>query len=547
MTACFRAIVVLTCWAGLLAAADEPQLVKLPEKLGTNVMESSPLWHRGRLLMFHSHRVDVPKPDLSRMYLFLADPESGKELARFGQRHSLGSALVEGDTIHAFAAWHSDDDWFHDIYHFWSDDLKTWHRELAIAREGGEHLLNSSVCRDEHGYLMAYESDKPVAFCFKFARSKDLRRWEKIPGLVFTGEKREYSACPVVRYFKPYYYVIYLHAAIPGHNGWVSFLARSQDLAVWELSPKNPILEAGEGEGNNNSDVDLIEIGGKTYVYYVTGDQQTWGDLKRAVYPGPMKEFFASYFPEGVKPVRVSAEENDGGYIFEHNERKSEEMAAARARIPPVRVPLPANRLARLPATMKRLREGPSLRIVMLGDSIVNDTARSCWHELVAGHYPKCRVTRVVSVRGGTGCWFYKQPGKIQKYVLQHRPDLVVIGGISQRHDVASIRECLHQIRAASPCEFLLMTGPFGAANPLEGDDWRKRLDGGKDEQYAAELRALADEFGAEFFDLQLAWGEYVRQAGKPLEFFKRDAVHANAEGEAVLARILEAYFLPPR
>jgi len=63
----------------------------------------------------------------------------------------------------------------------------------------------------------------------------------------------------------------------------------------------------------------------------------------------------------------------------------------------------------------------------------------------------------------------------------------------------------MRQIRAASPCEFFLMTGPFGSANPLSGDDWRKKLDGGKDEKYAAELKALADEFHAEFFDLQLA------------------------------------------
>jgi hypothetical protein len=253
--------------AGAGPAAEPPQrtLVKLPEKIGTNVMESTPLVYGGKLLMFHSHRVDTPKSDLGQMYLFLADPATGKELARFGQRHSLGSALVVGDTIHVFAAYHSDSDWFHDIHHFWSSDLKNWHRELAIARQG-EHLLNSSVCRDEQGYTMAYESDKPVAFCFKFARSGDLRNWEKIPGLAFTGEKREYSACPVIRYVKPYYYVIYLHAAIPGHNGWVSFLARSKDLVTWQLSPKNPILEAGEGEGRNNSDVDLIEFGGKTYV-----------------------------------------------------------------------------------------------------------------------------------------------------------------------------------------------------------------------------------------------------------------------------------------
>ncbi|MCR4413338.1 MAG: SGNH/GDSL hydrolase family protein [Thermoguttaceae bacterium] len=244
--------------------------------------------------------------------------------------------------------------------------------------------------------------------------------------------------------------------------------------------------------------------------------------------------------------VSLPAEE-DGGYIFEHNERKPEEMAAARARIPPVNVELPPDRLKRLPETMKRLREGGTLRIVMLGDSIINDTARSCWHELVARHYPKCRIVRVVSVRGGTGCWFYKQPGKIERYVLNQRPDLVIIGGISHNYDVESIRECLKQIRAASKCEFFLMTGPFGAADPLSGEDWRQRAGGGKDEKYAAELKALADEFGAEFLDMQLVWGQYIRGAKKPLDFFKRDPVHANAEGEAVLARILEQYFTPGR
>lgn len=300
--------VALAATASIAAEKGQRKLMKLPEKIGQNVMESTPLAYRGKLLMFHSHRVDVPKPDLSKMYLFLEDPATGKELARFGERHSLGSALVVGDTIHVFAAYHSDNDWFHDIHHFWSSDLKHWQREPAILREG-EHLLNSSVCRDEQGYLMACESDKPVAFCFKFARSADLRTWEKIPGLAFTGQKREYSACPVIRYFKPYYYVIYLHAAISGHNGWVSFLARSKDLATWQLSPANPILEAGEGEGCNNSDVDLIEIDGKTYVYYCTGDQKTWGDLKRAVYAGPMAEFFESYFPAGAKTIEVSARE----------------------------------------------------------------------------------------------------------------------------------------------------------------------------------------------------------------------------------------------
>jgi len=155
---------------------------------------------------------------------------------------------------------------------------------------------------------MAYESNLPVGFCFKFARSQDLAKWTKLPGLVFAGvDGKEYSACPVIRYFAPYYYVIYLHAAIAGHNGWVSFLARSTDLTDWELSPLNPILEAGPGEGVNNSDVDLFEWEGNTYLYYATGDQATWGSVRVAMYLGPMKNFYESCFPPGMPTVKVIA------------------------------------------------------------------------------------------------------------------------------------------------------------------------------------------------------------------------------------------------
>ena len=110
----------------------------------------------------------------------------------------------------------------------------------------------------------------------------------------------------MIRYFAPYYYVIYLHAAIPGHNGWVSFLARSKDLAAWELSPFNPILEAGPGEGINNSDVDLFEWEGKTYLYYATGDQATWGSVRGDVCR-PDARVLRELFPEGAKMTEVNA------------------------------------------------------------------------------------------------------------------------------------------------------------------------------------------------------------------------------------------------
>ena len=292
-----------------VAEGVKSALIKVPVHFGS-AMENTPFIFNGQPMLVLNFRDDTKqKTDeyTKNMYLYIQDLCTGKEVARFGEGHSFVSAFVNGPELHVFASEGTKSGWFQSIYHFTSTDLKTWKRELAIPLEGDEHLFNCSVCRDDDGYVMAYESNLPVQFCFKFARSKDLVKWEKIPGLTFTGERRQYSACPVIRYYKPYYYVIYLHTAIPGHNGWVSFMARSKDLVAWQLTPKNPILEAGPGEGCNNSDVDLFEWEGNTYLYYATGDQQTWGSVRVALYPGPMQAFFETFFPEGAPMKEANA------------------------------------------------------------------------------------------------------------------------------------------------------------------------------------------------------------------------------------------------
>jgi hypothetical protein len=306
-------LVCLLTSGGLVAAGQpgpaRPRLIKLPFALG-QAMESSPIIWQGRPLLVTNYRDDTKNrtDDYTRsMYLYILDLATGREVARFGAGHSFANAFVDGSDLNVFASEGTNRDWYQSLYRFKSTDLMHWQRTLAIPQAPGEHLFNASVCRDSRGYIMAYESDKPVQFCFKFARSQDLSEWRKLDGLVFTGVKNEYSACPVLRYVAPYYYVIYLHAAIPGHVGWVSFLARSKDLAEWELSGFNPILEAGPGEGINNSDVDLFEWQGNTYVFYATGDQQTWGAVRVGQYAGPMKEFFEAYFPASLPTVKLTA------------------------------------------------------------------------------------------------------------------------------------------------------------------------------------------------------------------------------------------------
>lgn len=311
----FLATALLT--ASLLAhAADtaiaerRPKLVKLPTAIGPNAMENSPVVFQNRPLLVLNRRDDTLNKTegyTKSMYLYALDLTTGREVARFGEGHSFANAYVDGTELNVFASEGTNRDWFQSLYRFSSSDLKSWKRELAIPQAPGEHLFNASVTRDDQGFVMAYESDRPVQFCFKFARSADLAKWQKLDGLVFAGLGKEYSACPVLRYVAPFYYVIYLHAAVPGHSGWVSFLARSRDLADWELSPFNPILEAAPGEGVNNSDVDLFEFEGNTYLYYATGDQQSWGSVRIAMYAGPLREFYESHFPSGAPTVRVTA------------------------------------------------------------------------------------------------------------------------------------------------------------------------------------------------------------------------------------------------
>jgi hypothetical protein len=236
----------------------------------------------------------------------------------------------------------------------------------------------------------------------------------------------------------------------------------------------------------------------------------------------------------------------DGVYTITKPERTVEQVEAAYAAVPPVTYAPPADRWARLPRTASILKARPpgALRVVMLGDSIVNDTSRSCWDLVLARAVPGATIQKTTVVRGSTGCWWYRDKDRVAKYVLPHEPDLLIIGGISHRDDIDAIRAVVTQARAARPCDVLLMTGAFGSMDPSKPGSCPDAVpDDPKD--YRFRLRALADEVGAAFLDMTGAWASYVRGSGRPLESFKRDPVHANAEGEQILGHVLASYLTP--
>lgn len=269
-----------------------------------DLCEVGPVVWNGRLCLLESMR---PATGGARTdyHLSLKDAETREELARFAEGYGLASAIVEHGRLYVYASRWGEDTWS-DVTVFHSADLVHWQQSVAIRGEN-EGIFNSSVCRGRDGYVMAYESNDPAypAFTVKFAKSKDLIHWTKLPRSTFGTDR--YTACPCIRYARGAYYVLYLERRTP--RWWFeTYITRSRDLVHWELSAANPVLRPeGLDEGINASDPDLIEWQGKTLLYYAVGDQLTWMNIKRVTYPGSLNRFLASWFKQPGIPDRGAA------------------------------------------------------------------------------------------------------------------------------------------------------------------------------------------------------------------------------------------------
>ncbi|HQH53366.1 MAG TPA: alpha-L-fucosidase [Candidatus Hydrogenedentes bacterium] len=305
------------------AIAPPPPLSSKPmmmsvETVVENMCELSPVIWNGRLCHMECVRPGSGgvKEDY---YLLVKDAETGDILAKFAEGYSLASAFVHEGIFYAFASRFENDTW-NDVTMFKSRDLANWESKVVITQEN-ENLFNSSVCEGPGGFVMAYESNEPAypAFTTKFARSKDLETWTKLPDSTF-GTNR-YTACPCVRFVNGFYYVLYLENRRPRHY-FETYVTRSKDLEHWELSAANPVLAPKTlDESINTSDPDIIELDGKTYLYYSAGDQLTWMNIKRGMYPCSMQKLFEGWFATPGIP--------DWGSILNHRARVEKEQAAA--------------------------------------------------------------------------------------------------------------------------------------------------------------------------------------------------------------------------
>ncbi|MEM9295804.1 MAG: hypothetical protein AAGA57_08380 [Planctomycetota bacterium] len=212
-------------------------------------------------------------------------------------------------------------------------------------------------------------------------------------------------------------------------------------------------------------------------------------------------------------------------------------------------------------ATLAKLQNGETVRVVMLGDSIVNDLAHSTWAAQVSSFYPGT-IEVIPSIRNGTGMQFYQGlvesedeglgavgTPRLQATVLDYNPDLVLLGGVSHGFDVSAYASVVDQLQAASNTDILIATEAggydFGQTEYLQ-PDWDPALNPAG-ERFEDEQLALALAEGVGFVDVRGTWGQALNDAqdlGLDEAFFMRDSVHMNHFGQELTATALVEFFL---
>lgn len=216
------------------------------------------------------------------------------------------------------------------------------------------------------------------------------------------------------------------------------------------------------------------------------------------------------------------------------------------------------------PRTLEALKTGKKWRVLLLGDSIMQDTFHSQFHALVKRAYPGSDVTWLVSVRGSTGCWHYCKPENFRKYVADFSPDCVFIGGISGwiRPDMPlnggpAIESVARRVNKELGAEVVVMTPTLavdlrvpkgtesGSSVPPMSFDHAALGDRAWKYGVAAaeELKAICGRNGWPLWDMFTPAYTWLFKTGLPAEFYSRDYVHSGELGKQLIARIALGYF----
>ena len=231
-----------------------------------------------------------------------------------------------------------------------------------------------------------------------------------------------------------------------------------------------------------------------------------------------------------------------------------------------------SDRWTNLPQTLNKLRTGQNLRMVMLGDSVEQDTANAPFDAWLERLYPGASIEVISSTRSGTGVSYYVS--YVPQYVLAYQPDLLCIGGIDNPDNMSYYQSIVDQVRADNSAngyttEFLMLTEEwspnvqanqncFLAPGVTELDQVPANNAGGVPSGFRGDLLMFCSTNNCEYLDLTGVACEFIYgpaaaagvspptdSNGDPYSFWMRDYVHSSDNGKMIQGRMLEAFFAP--
>lgn len=314
-------------------------------------------------------------------------------------------------------------------------------------------------------------------------------------------------------------------------------------------------------------------------------DGNMLADNYDVVYPGEMRHYDRVVFAhEGTVEAEIFFQSKKGYEIHDLKLEKATVEDAAKycddvaAKLPNFKpVAEHGDMFKGAPKTLDALRKGDrEVRILFLGDSIIQDTFHSQVHALFQREFPKAKAKWLLSVRGGTGCWFYRIGTNYTEYVTAKKPDCVILGGISNWKAVrpeypvsgnAAYLEVVAKIlkdgieliclapglsvdtrmkewsKEYSPLPSMAFDdSKIAQAFSLTIDKDKPKDPSGLDAKGLEELKAECEKRGVGFLDIFTPAYQWLYESGLPWSWYSRDYCHSGELGKQVIARTIEAY-----
>lgn len=251
----------------------------------------------------------------------IRDVETGKIISSFGHGCYYFSGYTEDNTVYVLGTKSILPEYSGDtIILFESSDLINWKSRELIKNPGWKYY-NTSLCKGDNGYVLVLEAGAPAEYvgdhpftCF-FAESENMKDWTFLD-YEKGYPKDRYIGGPYMRFYNGYYY-LFCVTELPCRR-YTNYLYRTNDFENWEVGKYNPFLMPSNDDRlisehsadltdemkekikygfiSNNSDVDMCEWNGKTYINYAAGDQLGFYYMCEAEYDGTIGELLEKFF-----------------------------------------------------------------------------------------------------------------------------------------------------------------------------------------------------------------------------------------------------------